>query len=123
METLTKYDERNGCYVMKPHAPQGQIIQRLGELEHSDLKVIEMTDDYRQLCIDLAQSVKKMVIIEQNGDGVTIQGMVQKMLEGYKLCKVDEAIEKMREVQGNHADEIDKIYLDDCVEILKEACK
>lgn len=33
MARLTKYDEVRQVYVIKPDAPQGQIIQRLGRFE------------------------------------------------------------------------------------------
>jgi len=34
MSTLTKFDKVNKCYVVKPNAPQGELIQKLGKLEH-----------------------------------------------------------------------------------------
>ena len=37
MATLTKYDKVNKCYVVKPNAPQGELIQKLGKLEHGGL--------------------------------------------------------------------------------------
>lgn len=36
MERITEYDEVRGCYVIKPEAPQGQHIQRLGMYEDRD---------------------------------------------------------------------------------------
>ena len=33
MERLTMFDEVRGCYVIKPEAPQGQVIQMLGKYE------------------------------------------------------------------------------------------
>ena len=33
MDRLTYYDALAGCYKVKPDAPQGQLVQRLGAYE------------------------------------------------------------------------------------------
>ena len=47
MDRITEYDEVRHCYVIKPEAPQGQHIQRLGMYEDRDeaKKWIQWTDD------------------------------------------------------------------------------
>ena len=41
MGTLTYYDHFTECYKIKPDAPQGLIIQRLGEYEKGNCESIE----------------------------------------------------------------------------------
>lgn len=41
MGTLTYYDHFAECYKIKPDAPQGLIIQRLGEYEKGNCESIE----------------------------------------------------------------------------------
>lgn len=43
MERLTYYDYLANCYKIRPNAPQGQIIQRLGDYESKFESLLDKT--------------------------------------------------------------------------------